>query len=169
MFVAIAPDTLVSILHVLTPNSLILIIVLQHGETGRSMAATMQTTPHLTSLRDLVGQDLMTWSRAARETQLKATVHDFTPLRWQWSEGGGSLVLVQIQTNGGPCAVTCVLGTQPCSALCNPKDCSLPGFSARGFSRQEYWSGLPFPSAGNVPKPRIEPRSPALKAASLLP
>ena len=36
-----------------------------------------------------------------------------------------------------------------------------------GFSRQEYWSRLPFPSPGNVPKPGIEPRSPALRADSL--
>ena len=33
-----------------------------------------------------------------------------------------------------------------------------------GFSRQEYWSGLPFPSPGNLPDPGIEPRSPALRA-----
>ena len=32
------------------------------------------------------------------------------------------------------------------------------------FSRQEYWSGLPFPSPGHLPHPRIEPRSPALQA-----
>ena len=31
-----------------------------------------------------------------------------------------------------------------------------------GFSRQEYWSGLPFPSTGDLPDPGIEPRSPAL-------
>ena len=31
-----------------------------------------------------------------------------------------------------------------------------------GFSRQEYWSGLPFPSPGHLPDPGIEPRSPAL-------
>ena len=31
-----------------------------------------------------------------------------------------------------------------------------------GFSRQEYWSGLPFPSPGDLPDPEIEPRSPAL-------
>ena len=36
-----------------------------------------------------------------------------------------------------------------------------------GFSRQEYWSGLPFPSPGDLPNPGIEPRSPALKADSL--
>ena len=35
------------------------------------------------------------------------------------------------------------------------------------FSRQEYWSGLPFPSPGDLPHPGIEPRSPALKADSL--
>ena len=32
-----------------------------------------------------------------------------------------------------------------------------------GFSRQEYWSGLPFPSPGDLPDPGIEPRSPALR------
>ena len=37
-----------------------------------------------------------------------------------------------------------------------------------GFSRQEYWSGLPFPSPGDLPNPGIEPRSPALQANSLL-
>ena len=36
-----------------------------------------------------------------------------------------------------------------------------------GFSRQEYWSGLPFPSPGGLPNPGIEPRSPALQADAL--
>ena len=36
-----------------------------------------------------------------------------------------------------------------------------------GFSRQEYWSGLPFPSPGDLPKPGIEPGSPALQADAL--
>ena len=36
-----------------------------------------------------------------------------------------------------------------------------------GFSRQEYWSGLPFPTPGDLPNPGIEPRSPALQADSL--
>ena len=35
------------------------------------------------------------------------------------------------------------------------------------FSRQEYWSGEPFPSPGDLPDPGIEPRSPALQADSL--
>ena len=36
-----------------------------------------------------------------------------------------------------------------------------------GFSRQEYWSGLPFPSPGDLPNPVIKPRSPALQADTL--
>ena len=36
-----------------------------------------------------------------------------------------------------------------------------------GFPRQEYWSGLPFPSPGDLPDPGIEPGSPALQADSL--
>ena len=37
-----------------------------------------------------------------------------------------------------------------------------------GFSRQEYWSGLPLPSPGDLPDPGIESGSPALKADALL-
>ena len=36
-----------------------------------------------------------------------------------------------------------------------------------GFSRQEYWSEVPFPSPGDLPNPGIEPRSPALQADAL--
>ena len=36
--------------------------------------------------------------------------------------------------------------------------------SSMGFSRQECWSGLPFPSPGHLPDPGIEPGSPALQA-----
>ena len=37
-----------------------------------------------------------------------------------------------------------------------------------GFSRQGYWSGLPFPSPGDLPNPGIEPESPALQTDALL-
>ena len=37
------------------------------------------------------------------------------------------------------------------------------------FSRQEYWSGLPFPSPGDLPDPGIEPQSPSLQADALPP
>ena len=36
-----------------------------------------------------------------------------------------------------------------------------------GFSKQEYWSGLPFPSPGDLPNPGIEPRAPPLQAEAL--
>ena len=37
-----------------------------------------------------------------------------------------------------------------------------------GFSRREYWNGLPFPSPGDLPDPGIEPESPVLQADFLL-
>ena len=47
--------------------------------------------------------------------------------------------------------------------LCDLMDCSLPGFFLfMGFSWQEYWSGLPFPTPGDLPNPGIEPTSLAL-------
>ena len=52
-----------------------------------------------------------------------------------------------------------VLVTQSCLSLCDPMQCSLPGSSVMEFSRQEYWSGLPFPSPGDFPNPGMEPRS----------
>ena len=42
---------------------------------------------------------------------------------------------------------------QSCSNLCDTMDCSLPD-SIFEFSRLEYWSGLPFPSPGDLPQPR---------------
>ena len=51
--------------------------------------------------------------------------------------------------------------------LCSPMDCSLPG-SSKGFTRQEYSSGLPFPSPGGLPDPGMEPTSPALQVDALV-
>ena len=48
---------------------------------------------------------------------------------------------------------------QSCPTLCSSLHQAPPSM---GFSRQEYWSGLLFPSSGNLPDPGIEPRSPAL-------
>ena len=47
-------------------------------------------------------------------------------------------------------------------------DCSLPGSSVHGIFQAGYWSGLPFPSPGDLPDPGIEPRSPILWADTLL-
>ena len=56
---------------------------------------------------------------------------------------------------------------QSCPTLCYLMDCSPPTPPSMGFSRQEYWSGLPFPSPGDLPDPGIEPRSPTLRADAL--
>ena len=67
------------------------------------------------------------------------------------------------------CVCACV-----CAMLSHVPLFATPGTVARqaplsmGFPRQEYWSGLPFPSPGNLPDLRIEPESPALQADSLL-
>ena len=61
-----------------------------------------------------------------------------------------------------------VLVTQSCPTLYDPKGYnSPPAPLSMEFSRQEYWSGLPFPSPGDLPNSGIEPRSPALQADSL--
>ena len=59
--------------------------------------------------------------------------------------------------------------TQLCPTLATPWTvaCKVP--PSMGFSRQEYWSGLPLPSPGDLPNPGIEPMSPALQADSLPP
>ena len=57
---------------------------------------------------------------------------------------------------------------QSCPTLCDPMDCSPPGYTIHGISRQEYWSGVPFPSPGDLPESGIEPWSPALQADYLL-
>ena len=53
-----------------------------------------------------------------------------------------------------------------CPTLCHFTNCSLPGFSVHGISQQEYRSGLPFPSPGDLPDPEIEPGSSALQEVS---
>ena len=49
-----------------------------------------------------------------------------------------------------------VLAAQQCPTLCDSIDCSLPGSSVHGILQQEYWSGLPFPSPGNLPDSGVE-------------
>ena len=53
---------------------------------------------------------------------------------------------------------------QSCLTLSNPVDCSPPVSLSMEFSRQKYWSGLPFPTQGDLPDPGIEPTSLASSA-----
>ena len=61
---------------------------------------------------------------------------------------------------GGLVAKSCLTLVTPWNVACQA-----PLFM--GFSRQEYWNVLPFPSPGDLPDPGIEPVSPELQADSL--
>ena len=54
-----------------------------------------------------------------------------------------------------------------CLTLTTPWIVACQAPLSMGFSRQEYWSGLPFPPPGDLPDPGMEPRSPALQAEFL--
>ena len=63
-----------------------------------------------------------------------------------------------------------MLVVQICLTLCDPIDYSplhLQALGSMGFSRQKYWSGLPFPSPEDPADPGIEPRSSELQADAL--
>ena len=64
-------------------------------------------------------------------------------------------------------SLVCVLVAQSCPTLCDPGTVAYQAPLSMGFPRQEYWSGLLFPSPGDLPYPGIEPGSPALQADSL--
>ena len=70
-------------------------------------------------------------------------------LLWRRAPAGGGLV------------------AKSCPTLATPWTVARQAPLSMGFSRQEYWSGWPFPSPGHLPNPGIEPRSPALQADSL--
>ena len=61
-----------------------------------------------------------------------------------------------------------LLVAQSCPTLCIPCTITHQTPLSMGFFRQEYWSGLPFPSPGNLPDPGIKSWSPELQAGSLL-
>ena len=56
------------------------------------------------------------------------------------------------------CVCVCVCAWS-CPTFCDPMDCSPPGSSAQGLPRKEHWSGLPFPSPGDLPNLSIETAS----------
>ena len=61
---------------------------------------------------------------------------------------------------GGLVAKWCLMLATPWTVACQAP-------LSMGFSRLEYWSGLPFPSSGNPPDPGIKPKSSELQANSL--
>ena len=61
-----------------------------------------------------------------------------------------------------PMCCCCYLATKSCLTPLRPHYGSQPGSSVHGILKQEYWSGLPFSSRGDLPDPGIKPSSPAL-------
>ena len=61
----------------------------------------------------------------------------------------------------------CVLVAQLCLTVCSPWAVACQTSLSMGFSGQEYWSGLPFPSPGDFPNLGVKPGSLTLQADSL--
>ena len=79
-----------------------------------------------------------------------------------------SLCPLGVMANGQTCVFAKSL--QSCLTVCDPMDCSQSGSSV-GFSRRDYWSGLPCLFPGDLPNPEIKtesPVAPALQSDSLL-
>ena len=66
-----------------------------------------------------------------------------------------SLVASKGKANKTDCAKL----LQSCPTLCDSMDLACQALLSMGFSRQVYWSGLPFPTPGDLPNPGIEPTS----------
>ena len=64
------------------------------------------------------------------------------------------------------CVCVCVC-TQSRTILCDPMDCSLPGSTIHIIFQARIWSGLLFPTLGDLPDPGIKPTSLALEVDSL--
>ena len=93
-------------------------------------------------------------------------------LPWQLALGSWLRITSHPASQGGPLgkAVICSLCVPACIVT---QSCPTLGTAARqaplslGFSRQEYWSGLPSPPPGNLPDPGIDPKSPGSPALAL--
>ena len=84
----------------------------------------------------------------------------FVPFYICLTAGPPSLVqhaCVTLRLLGTCVTVPCYLGTQSCPIISSPMVHQAP--LSVGFPRQEYWSGLPLPSPGDLPNPRIKPES----------
>ena len=103
---------------------------------------------------------MLSRNRPSAETRNEQTKLSFLSERTQL------LGSIPLPIREGRCVGVCVTQSCPCPTLCDPMGCSPPGSSVP--SRQEYWSGLPFPSPEVLPDPGIELGSPALQQHFLL-
>ena len=102
------------------------------------------------------------YSHPTRETGLP-----FCSLREQASKGACCLLSASSCYSRGSNKVN--VKVKSCPTLWDPMDCSPPGSSILGIfqARVQSWSGLPFPSPGDLPDPGIKPGSAALQSDTL--
>ena len=85
--------------------------------------------------------------------RLKCSNHAKTAnVKWDAAKGSVSFI-------PGLCGCMRAKSLQPCLTLCNPRTVACQAPLSMGFSRQEYWGGLPCPPPGELPNPGIEPES----------
>ena len=83
-----------------------------------------------------------------REERVHVYIYSWVPLLFTWNYHSFVNHL---------CVYVCSVA-QSCSTFCSPMDCSLPGSSVHRIF-QAYWSGLPFPTLGELPDPGTKPAS----------
>ena len=139
-------------------------------ETKRNIFYYQGQRPSINIDTSLSWQELVSWPFLdTGETENCIPWHSTHCLAATLLCGREAESLVENQYSLPHCAA---LGLFSCVWLCNPMDCRPPSSSVHemGFSRQEYWSGLPCPPPGDLIDPVRKPitlMSPALVAASL--
>ena len=83
-------------------------------------------------------------------------------------EKGGMVGCWKLGKQQGSMYVVCNQSLSGVQLSATPRTVTHQSSLSMGFPQQEYWSGLPFPSPGDIPNPGMEPASPALQADSLL-
>ena len=134
----------------------------------------------------------MSWRKKKFPSPLPQPRHDSLPNNWGSLACVSSRVLVlhtirhqHLYTHGDQlCTVLPLLNFSPVTLqpsrwyvhtqslsrvwlFVTPRSVACQAAMSMEYSRQKYWSGLPFPSPGNLPDPGIKPRSPALQADAL--
>ena len=113
------------------------------------------------------------WSYFKLKDDAVKVLHSICQQIWktqQWPQDWKKSVFIPIPKKGN--AKECSSESesevaQSCPTLCDPWTVAHQAPPSMGFSRQEYWSGLPFPSPGDLPDPGIKPRSPTMQADAL--
>ena len=142
------------------------------------MAQIVKSPPSVqeTQVQSLGQEDLLEKEMATRSSILAGKSHGqrslvgYSPWGHKELDMTELLTLLSITDCFARSIVCMCLVAQLCPTLGNPMDCSPPGSSVHGIFQQEYWSGLPFPSPGDLPNPGINPASltsPALAGGSL--